>query len=147
MKLTSREEDYLETIYRLSLESDTVGITDVARERGVTLPTVISAVSRLKGNGLVRQQPYGKIFLSRSGIRKAEEIFQAHRTLNTFLTEVLRIPEETAEKEACRMEHGLSKETLRRLTTFLDFIMNCPARDSRSLDKRFNNKNRKLSCQ
>ncbi len=62
MKLTTKEEDYLETIYRLSKKSDTVGISDVARKRGVTLPTVISAVSRLKENGLVSQRHYGKIF-------------------------------------------------------------------------------------
>lgn len=135
MKLTSREEDYLETIYRLSQTLDSVGVSDVAHERGVTLPTVKSALNRLKENGLISQRHYGKIMLNATGKKKAEEIYKVHKALKTFLNEILRLPSELSEKEACSMEHGMSKETLKRLVTFMELIQNCPEYKSGCLDK------------
>ena len=39
IRLTAKDEDYLETIYRISKTSDTVGVTEVAKARKVTVPT------------------------------------------------------------------------------------------------------------
>jgi DtxR family Mn-dependent transcriptional regulator len=135
MKLTSKEEDYLETIYRLSLKDGPVGISDVARERDVTLPTVVSAVSRLKMMGLISQRHYGKIVLNRSGRKKAQEIFETHKAIKLFLTDVLCLSQEHSEGEACRLEHVISKETLRRLTAFVETVQKCPARTFLCQDK------------
>ncbi|MFH2036416.1 MAG: metal-dependent transcriptional regulator [Candidatus Zixiibacteriota bacterium] len=126
MKLTTKEEDYLETIYRLSRKSNAVGISDVARQRGVTLPTVISAVSRLKENGLVTQKHYGKIFLSDEGVKKAEHIYRTHKAIRQFLTEVLRLPAEKSEAEACKLEHAIEDETMKRLAAFVETFQGCP---------------------
>jgi DtxR family Mn-dependent transcriptional regulator len=147
MKLTSKEEDYLETIYRLSMDTNEVGISDVARERGVTPPTVISAVSRLKGSGLVSQRHYGKVFLSQAGREKAEEIYKIHKALKLFLNQVLQLPADISEKEACRMEHGMRKETLKRLTGFLEVILNCPQRKQYCLDQYNNLRMSDSNCQ
>jgi len=125
MKLSSKREDYLETIYRLSGEIDTVGISDIARERGVTLPTVSAAVAGLKEEGYLNQQHYGKVILTRSGKAKAIEIYKAHKTIKRFLTEVLGLPENLAESEACKMEHGLSRKTLDRLKHFIKTVIDC----------------------
>lgn len=125
MKLSSRKEDYLETIYRLSAEIDSVGISDIARERGVTLPTVTSAVSGLKEKGYLNQRHYGKVTLTSSGEAKAIDIYEAHKTIKRFLREVLGLPENLSESEACKMEHGLSRETLDRLKHFIKTVINC----------------------
>ena len=119
MAITSREEDYLEAIYLLSRRIDHVGISDVARELGVSLPTVKSAVSRLKENGLVRQKHYGKIVLNPEGEKKAAEVYHAHTTLRDFLHNILKRPLEIAEEEACRIEHTISRETLKQLEAFM----------------------------
>lgn len=131
--LTAKDEDYLETIYRIAKTSDTVGVTDVAKARKVTVPTARAAVARLAKNGLVRQQYYGKIILNPSGKKLGEQIFAVHRILRQFLTEALLIDSQLAEQEACRMEHGLSKTTLRRLTLFLEAITNCSGGDPKCL--------------
>lgn len=125
VRLTAKDEDYLETIYRISKTSDTVGVTEVAKARKVTVPTVRTAVARLAKDGLVRQQHYGKIILNPSGKKLGEEIFTVHRVLRQFLTDALLIEPQVAEQEACRMEHGLSKTTLRRLRLFLEAISSC----------------------
>lgn len=123
--LTSKDEDYLETIYRISRDSDTVGVTDIARARNVTVPTARSAVSRLIRYGFVRQQHYGKIMLNAEGERVGEEIYSVHRTIRRFLSDVLLLDATQADEEACRMEHGLSRATLKRLTLFLDAVNGC----------------------
>jgi DtxR family Mn-dependent transcriptional regulator len=123
MKLSSKREDYLETIFRLSDRIDAVGVSDIAKARGVTLPTVISAISKLKKDGLVNQRHYGKIVLTHEGKKKAAEVYQAHSVLRLFLGDVLGLPEEMAEAEACKMEHGLSPETLGRMKIFIRKIL------------------------
>ncbi len=125
MKLSAKKEDYLETIYRLSSEIDTVGISDIARERGVTLPTVTSAVAGLKEKGYLNQRYYGKVTLTSSGKAKAVAIYEAHKTIKKFLIEILGLQENLAESEACKMEHGLSSETLNRLKTFINTVIDC----------------------
>ena len=118
--LTPRTVDYLETIYLLSLRNDTVGVSQVAAEREVTIPTARSAVVRLKDAGLVRQERYGKILLTDSGRKRAESVYRTHKVIFRFLHDVLGVDSETADAEACKMEHGLSEDTRARLVEFLD---------------------------
>jgi DtxR family Mn-dependent transcriptional regulator len=122
MKITPKIEDYLETIYRLSMEMDTVGVSDVAKARGVSVPTARTAVNRLQEYGFLHQKHYGKIILHESGWKKGKEIFRFHKTLKRFLRDFLLVDKKTAEKEACKMEHGLSHETLERLVLFLQVL-------------------------
>lgn len=118
--LTARTVDYLETIYLLSLRHDTVGVTQVAAERDVTIPTTRAAVGRLKKAGYVRQERYGKIVLTRKGATRAARVYRTHRLLFRFLHDVLGAARKTADEEACKLEHGLSEDTFSRLVHFLD---------------------------
>jgi DtxR family Mn-dependent transcriptional regulator len=131
MKISPKIEDYLETIFRLSQEMDTVGVTDVAKARMVSVPTARTAVNKLQELGLVHQKHYGKIILHESGRIKGEQIYRIHRTLRRFLRDILLVDEEIAEKEACQMEHGLSLETLERLNIFLDALEACDIRETK----------------
>jgi DtxR family Mn-dependent transcriptional regulator len=118
--LTPRTADYLETIYLLSLRHDTVGVSQVAAAREVTIPTARAAVDRLKKGGFCRQERYGKIVLTGKGIERAQTVYGKHRALFRFLHEVLGVDPEVADDEACRLEHGLSPETRAKLVAFID---------------------------
>jgi len=118
--LSPRSADYLETVYLLSLRQDTVGVSQVAAERQVTIPTARSAIGRLKKLGLVRQKRYGKIILTEPGRRRAAGVYRTHTVLFRFLHEVLGVEHGVADAEACRLEHGLGGDTLSRLVQFLD---------------------------
>jgi len=118
--LSPRSADYLETVYLLSLRQDTVGVSQVAAERQVTIPTARSAIGRLKKLGLVRQKRYGKIILTEPGRRRAARVYRTHTVLFRFLHEVLGVEHDVADAEACRLEHGLGGDTLSRLVQFLD---------------------------
>ena len=118
--LTPRAVDYLETIYLLSQRNDTVGVSQVAAERDVTIPTARSAVSRLKTGGYVQQERYGKLVLTEKGRQRATEVYRMHSVLFRFLHGVLGVEQELADHEACTLEHGLSPDTVAKLTVFLE---------------------------
>lgn len=112
-------EDYLETIYELGPNTG-VRLVDVSGKMSVTKPSVNRAVSVLVKSGLVTQEKYGLIYLTKEGIKKASEIRGRHEILSRFLQDILKVPGQTAEEEACKIEHVLSQETADKLLKFME---------------------------
>lgn len=120
LNLTPSTEDYLETIYRLrGIGKSGVRSSDVASQLQVAKPSVNRALRNLMEGGWITQEPYALIFLTETGQRLAEGIFNRHRTLQRFLRDVLGVEESIAEADACRMEHVISEQTLAKLQQFL----------------------------
>ena len=117
--MTKALEDYLETIYILIKEHRTARVRDVAASLSVKMPSVIKAVQELKSAGYVTQEPYGDIRLTRSGTQLAKAILGRHNLLKNFLVK-LGVSSETAEQDACLMEHILSAETLDSIRAFVE---------------------------
>jgi len=116
--VTNSLEDYLETIYMLTQANGYARVRDVAASLHVKMPSVIKAVLELKRYGYVTQEPYGKLDLTAAGEAAASLILGRHTLLKEFLV-LLGVTEETAEKDACSMEHFLGAETLARITEFV----------------------------
>jgi len=110
----------LEAILELSEENEKVRITDLAAKLRVAKASATQAVSSLANLRLVKQERYGPVELTPRGKELASRILKKHRTIRKFLIEVLGIPPEVAEKDACSMEHGVSPQTMERLTEFLE---------------------------
>jgi len=111
-KLTHSIEDYLEMIYILSQESQSIRITDIAARMQVRKSSIVSAVKKLEQCGYVQHEPYGSIILTEEGIFQGSEVYRKHIVLKTFFLEILRLPEEIAEKDACNFEHYISDQTV-----------------------------------
>ena len=94
-KLSTAQEDYLETIYKISKEQDTVRITDIAERLGVRLPPVTRAVNNLEKLGLVERDERREIVLTPQASRLAQALVHRHADLFSFLTEVLGMAEGT----------------------------------------------------
>ena len=75
-------------------------------------------MAELKKLGLVRQEPYGGLELTDEGVRLSEEIHERHTMLTGFLRK-LGVSAETAENDACLMEHILSAETYAKIVEFV----------------------------
>ena len=122
--LTRAGEDYLEAIYRLASEGGSVDgairSVDVAESLGVSKASVNKALSMLKETGMVEQSRYGRVTLTPEGERYAALVWRAHRALRTFLESDLGVEPETADAEACLMEHALSADTMERLVGYLE---------------------------
>lgn len=117
--LSSSLEDYLEIIYILMQNSDSVGITDIAKALSISKPSVDKAVNLLKEKGYICQEKYGKIIFTDKGINTAKSVYKKHNMLTVFLKDVLGVSKKTAEIDACKVEHVLSNETILRMEYFL----------------------------
>jgi len=118
--ISSTMEDYLEAVLVLERRHGVARMKDISVHMQVKTPSATAAIKALVGQGLVCHESYGRVSLTREGQRLAEGVEKRHRVLYRFLTGVLRIAPPVAEREACGMEHGMSGETLDRLTRFLE---------------------------
>ena len=125
--LSQSNEDYLEAILVIGLEQGIVRVKDLAQHLQVTAPSVVTAIKKLAGEGLVRHESYGHVELTSQGFKLAQEIHNRHKLLFRFLHSFLGLDEDTAEKDACEIEHGLSPQTIGRIIRFLEFMEACPA--------------------
>jgi len=123
-KVSPSLEDYLEAILNLTnKEEKAVRITDLAYKLGVSKASAHVAVSQLNEMGLVKKEHYGPLELTKKGCKAAEQVQKKHETLRYFFTEVLGVEEKTAMRDACAVEHYLSKETAEKLIAFVqDYI-------------------------
>jgi DtxR family Mn-dependent transcriptional regulator len=117
--VTPSSQDYLEAILSLSENGGDVRSIDVAKSQDVSRASVNKALGVLKEKGLIRQQKYGTVSLTEEGVKVANSVLQRHVALKGFLITVLGVGEETAERDACRMEHAISGETLDKLEEFM----------------------------
>jgi DtxR family Mn-dependent transcriptional regulator len=117
--LTPTRENYLRALYQLSRSGGGVRLTDLAHVQGVRLPTARHAVDRLRDAGLVAQESYGLITLTDDGRTTGRAICDRFDLTRKFLMDVLGVPDDAAEREACIMEHHLDDDTLNRLAAFV----------------------------
>ena len=119
MALHESAEMYLETIYVLSKSSQNVRSIDVAEHMGYSKPSVSRAVGLLKQNGLLIMKEDGTLTLTEEGIDTAKKIFERHTVLTGFLMKI-GVSEETATKDACKIEHVISDETLSMIKRYCE---------------------------
>jgi DtxR family Mn-dependent transcriptional regulator len=112
--MTQSLEEYLEMVSFLSDEGE-VRVTDIASRLGVSKPSVLTAIKVLEEQGLLEHERYRSVALTTKGASQAAEIRGRHNFLTAFLHEVVGVDAETAEKDACKMEHILSEETLKKM--------------------------------
>jgi DtxR family Mn-dependent transcriptional regulator len=114
--MTQSLEDYLEAVGFLSEEdAGNVRVTDIAGKLGVSKPSVLTALRALEDRGYVEHERYRGVILTPSGKIRSAEIQARHEFLTAFLRDVVGVPLDVAEKDACRMEHVLSDVTLERM--------------------------------
>ena len=114
MKLHASGEDYLEAILVLHKKAGMVRSVDAARHLDVSKPSVCHAVATLRDGGFLTMDGDYFLHLTDIGREVAEQIYEKHR----FFTERLiaaGVAPETAERDACRIEHVISDESFQKL--------------------------------
>jgi Mn-dependent DtxR family transcriptional regulator len=107
--VSASKQDYLETILDFTADAGQVRSIDIARA--------------LKEQGLVEHEHYGDVKLTERGLRVARQVRARHNALKSFLVDVLGVAPETAENDACRMEHAISRETAAKLEEYLKTVV------------------------
>ena len=114
MKLHASGEDYLEAILVLYKKTGMVRSVDVARHLEVSKPSVCHAVATLRDGGFLTMDEDYFLHLTDAGLEVAEQIYEKHRFFTERLIEA-GVDPETAERDACRIEHVISQESFERL--------------------------------
>ena len=92
MQILRAAEDYLEAMLMMQQRHGYIRSIDIAEHLGVTKPSVTYTTKRLRENGYITKR------------------LDRHHTLTKFLME-LGVDAETAEEDACKMEHDISEQT------------------------------------
>ncbi len=119
MKILRASEDYLETMLMMKEKHGYIRSIDVASYLGVTKPSVSYATKRLRENGYITMDKDGLITLTAKGMDIASRTLERHHVLTAFF-ESLGIDEETAESDACKIEHDISQKTFDAIRTKLE---------------------------
>ena len=120
MKLQESGENYLETILILEKEKGAVRSIDVANHLDFTKASVSRAMSILREAGYLVMEKDGNLKLTDEGREKARSVYEKHCQIKRFFMEALEVGEETAEKDACRIEHVISDETFEQIKLWLE---------------------------
>ncbi len=110
MEILRASEDYLEAMLMMKEKHGYVRSIDVAEFLGVTKPSVSYATKRLRESGHITMDKDGLITLTDTGMAVASSMLDRHKTLTAFLIEI-GVDKETAEADACKIEHDISQQT------------------------------------
>lgn len=121
-ELSSTLEDYLEAIFRLENEKRAARVRDISNYLGVAKSTVNAALKSLAAKGLIAYEPYQLIILTEKGKEQASEIVLYHEVMRHFLSDILALDRERAERVACEMEHAVDRDVIERFACFLAFM-------------------------
>jgi len=134
--LSQVQEDYLKIILDLIKSRRVARIKEIAQRKNVSMPTVTEAMRKMAQDGLINYSAHEFIDLTSQGEQAAQQMTARHQFLRLFLEEILDIPIETANHEACLLEHHLSATTLEKMILLYQFLTNCP-HHSENLIERF----------
>lgn len=120
--LSSTQEDYLESIFKLEETLGAARSRDIAEDLGVSRSTVTSALKGLAARGLVEYEPYSLVRLTEAGKVIARDIAHRHFILGEFFHRVLQLEPEHADAVACKVEHAVDQDVIKRLGQFVLYI-------------------------
>lgn len=110
MKIFESSENYLERILMLKEQKGFAIAVDIANALNVSKASVSVALKKLNENGYVSVDDHNHISLTPKGYKIAKEIYDRHRFLTDWLI-ALGVSPDVAREDACKLEHGLSKES------------------------------------
>lgn len=124
-------QNYLETIFDLSRKStpnnqgpqstlrDGVRVSDIAARLDVSKASVNNAMNVLAKLGFVSNEKYQEIYMTELGKETAAILEGKHKILKTLFTDIIGIPENTANDDACAIEHIISHEAVQQIHEYL----------------------------
>jgi DtxR family Mn-dependent transcriptional regulator len=119
-------EEYLEGIYRLQEKSGVARTSDIVKALQVVPGTVTNTVERLEKEGMLRHEPYRGVRLTDRGRRIALDVIRRHRISERLLTDFVHIDWDKVHDAACRLEHGITTDVIKKLEKALGHPKTCP---------------------
>ena len=124
-------QNYLETIFDLSRKSTPISqdsgldlpvgvrVSDIATRLDVSKASVNNAMNVLAKLGFVSNEKYQEIYMTDLGKETAALLEGKHKILKTLFTDIIGISENTADNDACAIEHIISHEAVQQIHEYL----------------------------
>jgi len=126
-RLTSSEEEYLESIYAYERRfGRRVKIKELAKDLKVKDPSAVQMLRKLASKGLVDYERRLGARLTRRGARQAALIVRRHELAEKLLHDVLGRDLFKAHEEACKFEHILNNDLADEIDVMLGKPDTCP---------------------
>ncbi|MGH4051646.1 MAG: metal-dependent transcriptional regulator [Clostridium sp.] len=119
--LTASMEDYLEMIYRLSLNTGFTRIHELSNALNVQPPSATNMVHKLAELNLLKYIKYGVLVLEEDGKMLGETLLNRHNTIESFLR-LLDVSESDVLEETEKIEHTINTKTTKCFQDFVQFI-------------------------
>lgn len=130
--LPSTIEDYLEAVLAITGDGRRSATPEeIAAALPVPGAAADAAVASLIEEGYLERATGDAVRLTEKGLFVASRVARKHRVLQCFLTEMLGVDADAASKEACTLEHGISDETIDRLSSYMGGAQSPPGSPGR----------------
>lgn len=113
-------EDYVELVYIIQNKKEKVHTSDIASAFNINPASVTEIFQKLSDEGYINYEKYSGVTLTEKGRKIAMNTKKKHDTLKSFLI-LLGVDEEIADEDACKIEHHVNQETMRKLRKFVKF--------------------------
>ena len=123
--LTASMEDYLEMIYRLSINTGFTRMHELSSALNVQPPSATKMVQKLAEQNFLDYEKYGVILLKESGKVMGKALLTRHNIIENFL-KLLGISDVNVLEETEKIEHTISNETLKCFEKFSMFLKQNP---------------------
>ena len=123
MSLLESGENYLESILVLSEKQKEIHAIDIVNYLGYSKPSVSIMLKKLKDAEYIIIDDLSHIHLTDTGLEVANKIYKRHKLLKNVLMSI-GVSEQTAEDDACKIEHDLSDETIEAIKKHLEKLGN-----------------------
>jgi len=122
VKLTSKQQAYLETIDELCRFHGHAHTKAIAEKLNIRMASVTEAMRALALKKLINYQPRKSITLTAQGRNIATELAERHNVLEEFFHQILGCSKPRSETIACQVEHVIDEQFRQRLNSFIQFI-------------------------
>jgi DtxR family Mn-dependent transcriptional regulator len=119
-------EEYLETIYNMTMEGEPVIGARLAEKFRVSRATVTETVKRLVADGYAVQLADKSIGLTPAGRQLTEQVLRRHRLAERLLFDLLGMDWISAHEQAHALEHAMTEEVAQRISEQLGHPLTCP---------------------
>ncbi|MDM1345681.1 metal-dependent transcriptional regulator [Myroides marinus] len=128
--LTYSEENYLKTIFHLSLgQSQGISTNAIAAKIETKASSVTDMIKKLNDKELITYQKYQGVTLTPKGVMAAKMIVRKHRLWEVFLVEKLGFNWDEVHDVAEELEHIKSEKLINKLDSFLGYPTEDPHGD------------------
>lgn len=119
---SASKEDYLETIYDLSLNNKNFKAVDIAKRLGISRASVSEALKKLAEQGFLNYEKYKSVTLTNQGLELAKKVFLKHKTLCKFFEKFLGLSNNEAQINACKIEHVITENAFNKIKKLVEDI-------------------------